>query len=131
MSLLNKVPRVLECPSAQVLKCLSSVQVPKFPSTLSARVPELPSALSTWVPKCHSSTRVPLVPKSLECSSVKVPFECLEYQSALRVPQVLESPSTLNVLSASDVWMPECLDCLESRSASVSQLVSQAVGQVV
>lgn len=56
-----------------------------------------------WVPKCLSALRVsecPKCPKCCKCQSGDVPLECLECSSALRLPQVLEIPSTFSALSA-------------------------------
>ena len=109
-SLLNKVPRVTKCPSAQC-----------------------PSAL--WVPKCLRGK----VPNCLECPSAQVPFECTsassaesswvgECPSALWVHECLKCPSAL---SARVPWVPQVFECLKIPSASVSQLVSQPVIQLV
>ena len=66
LSLLNKVPRVPECLSAQVpFEC---------PSALSARVPQ--------VLKFLLSARVPQVSKFLECPSAQVPSSVLSTLSA-------------------------------------------------
>ena len=107
VSLLDKVPRVPKCPSAQVLFECPSVQVPERPSAQVSWVSEYPSALG--VPKCLKypsalSARVPKCP-----SSARVPecLECLEYLECLECLK--------------------CLSALESSSASVSQLVFQSV----
>ena len=60
MSLLNKVSRVLKCPSAWLRECPSS-----------ARVSEWPSSQVPWVPECPSAL---WVPEFLKCSSAQVPW---------------------------------------------------------
>ena len=103
LSLLNKVPRVPWVPKYQVpFKCLSA-QVP-------------------WVPECPSALQMP---------------ECLKWPSNARVPQVTKCPNALSARvpkcpsSPRVLWVPQVFEYLESPSASVSQLVSQRVIQLV
>ena len=125
-SLLNKVPRVHKCPSAQVPEyqmpwvsvCPSArvTQVRECPSALSTRVPF--KCLSVEVPKCPLSTRVS---KCLECPSAhqvpecpsalsaRVPLECLSASSA-RVSKCLECPSAQLPFKCPSVQEP--LECL-------------------
>ena len=98
-SLLNKVPRVSECLSAQVTKCLWSAWVPK--------------CLRGHVPKCLECPSAQ-VPKFLECSSAQVPFECPSALSALSA----SSPSSAS--SARVPWESKCLSKSVSQSASHS-----------
>ena len=104
-SLLNKVPWLSECLSAQVTKCLWGAWVPK--------------CLRGHVPNCLECPSALRVPKCLKCPSAQAPW-VLECSSTLRVPECLECLECL-----------QSLECLKCSSASVSQLVSQQVIQLV
>ena len=114
LSLLNKVPRVPWVPK------YPSALVPKYPSVF--QVSECPSALSAWVPKCPSNARVPQVTKCPNALSARVP-KCPSSPRVLWVPKCPSSPRVL--------WVPQVFEYLESPSASVSQLASQRVIQLV
>ena len=132
--------QVPECSSAQVpFECSSPLQVP-------SKCPRVPS-------NCPSSARVPQVPKCFECPSVlQVPkfLKCLKCPSsqvplvpycarALQVPWVLwvskwpcaqllfKWLKCWGAMSASAVWVPECLEHLESLNKSVNQPISQLI----
>ena len=106
-SLLNKLPRVHKCASAQVPEC----QIPSVSECPSARVPqvlECPSALSTRVPFKFLSVEVPKCPLSTRVS------KCLECPSAHQVPECPSALSTgvlLECLSASSARVSKCLEC--------------------
>ena len=73
---------------------------------------------------------MPQVPNSPSFLSDRVPKCPLSALSTLNA-QVLECPSAFSALRASGVRLSEFLECLDSQSASVSQLVSQPVSQLV
>ena len=99
-SLLKKMPWVPRVP-----KCLSSVQMHKFPR---GQVPKCLERPSSQVPFKCLSVLTAQVPKWLECPSDEVPLEC---------------PIALSILSASSVRVPWELKCL---SKSVSQSASHS-----
>ena len=123
-----RVPRVPECvsawvpfewPSAKVTECLSA-QVPWVPECPSAQVPfDWPGASSTqvpWVLECSKG------PSALSAGVLRCPSSAL----STRVPKC-----PLNALNARVPECLECLKCLKCPSASVSQLVSHPVRQLV
>ena len=107
--------------SAQVLKCPSIVQAPKY---LSAQVPfQYPSVSSTLVPKLPSALRVP---KCLKCLSTLNAFSALGMALkcclSARVP--FECPS-------STIWVTKCpLSALQKTSATSLEMDSLIVFRI-
>ena len=103
-SLLNKVPQVPKCLSAQVPFECPSPQVSEFPSALSARVPECPNAQVLQVPKCLECPSALRVPNCLKGPSAQVPecLECLKCWSA-SVSQLAIQPLSQLVCNSGSV----------------------------